>query len=349
MNYLFIVSDEGYGHIVRQSCIANELASLGHEVTIQTRDPASFARKICHPRIRIVRYFNLIRLRKSLGRLDVHDTIDYLRDYETRSKKWREYMKSADHVKRADAIITDLVEEAALIKKSAKQPAIAVSHFTWHWLFSRIGNQLDSVSSYLEESLANVDMFLFPPFSKDPLSFPNGKAIELIVRKPAGRAAIREKMNMPAHKKLLLFVGGATTTWKNIFCKSVRSELRDYEFVSDVSNAIEGTLSLPDYHKLNDYVNAADLVISRGGYGTISEAAAYGVRHLIIEEERHPETIANARLLSAAKRAIAISRSAFEKSPQESIETAMNSKLDLTPMPANGHLQVIQHILNLVG
>ncbi len=36
-------------------------------------------------------------------------------------------------------------------------------------------------------------------------------------------------------------------------------------------------ISQPKPFRFHDYINASDLVISRGGYGTISEILAYGI------------------------------------------------------------------------
>ena len=39
MNCLLLVSDEGYGNTVRQSCIANELIMSEAKITFKCRDP----------------------------------------------------------------------------------------------------------------------------------------------------------------------------------------------------------------------------------------------------------------------------------------------------------------------
>ena len=102
---------------------------------------------------------------------------------------------------------------------------------------------------------------------------------------------------------------------------------------------------IPNPYRLHDYVNASNLVISRGGYGTISEVLAYGIRHLILLEKNHPEAIENAKMLERTNKAIVRNLTDFLNDPFTLIDEALSAKIDLSKMKSDGHIQAVDRLL----
>lgn len=191
---MFFVSDEGYGHKVRQSCVANELVQQGNNVVFQV-EPDDFVRGLLNPRVNIEPIFNLIKLKEDGLGVDINGTFEFLIDYIPRSKKWIKQMMKSKHVLDSDILVTDIVEEACIVAKKLGKPIFAISHFTWHWFFKRLGAKFRKISSYLED-IFEVDGFLYPPFSKDPQTFPNSCPINIIARQPRARDIVRNELGV---------------------------------------------------------------------------------------------------------------------------------------------------------
>lgn len=347
MNCLLLVSDEGYGHTVRQSCIANELAKRGANTILQCRDPVQLAAKIIDKRVKIYEHFNLLRLAKQRGGVDIELTYDLLRDYISMSGKWIDNMISSPHVLKCDLIITDIVEEAGVLSKKLGKPAVAISHFTWHWLLRKLDSRFEDISQYIETCLDGILEFLYTPFSKCPEQFPKAKPIHLIAREPRNREEVRKELGVRKDDVIVLFAGGGTSVWKELFSSTNISKRRGFVLLADLPTASDNIKQVPTPHRLHDYVNAADLVISRGGYGTISETLAYGIRHLILIEENHPEAMENAKMLKTTNRAVVRNLDKFLSDPYDPVDEALSIELDLLPMRFDGHIQAVDRLFQI--
>lgn len=348
MRCLFLISDEGYGHTVRQSCIANELANRGVDVIFQCRDPVPFAAKILDKRIKIYEYFNLIRLVKQKGGVDVELTYnEFFQNYITISNEWIMNMAGSQHALDADIIVTDIVEEAGVLSKKLNKPVVAISHFTWHWLLRELGPMFWGISQYLEQCLDGVSEFLYTPFSINPEQFPNSKPINLIARKPRKREEVRKELKIKDDDIVILLAGGGTSVWENLFSSINISKKKRFVFLADLHAPSNNIKCVPNLFRLHDYINASDLVVSRGGYGTISETLAYGIRHLILIEKNHPEATENAKLLTAANRAIMRNLKDFLSAPHDLIDDTLNAKFDLSPMKSDGHIQAVSRLFEI--
>lgn len=348
MNCLLLVSDEGFGHTVRQSCVANELARRGANITFQCRDPVQLAVRILDKRIKIHEHFNLIRLAKQRGSVNIELTYNLLENYISMSEKWIDDMINSPHVLNADLIITDIVEEAGVLSKKLGKPVVAISHLTWHWLLRELDSRFEEISQYLKTCLDGILEFLYPPFSKYPQQFPNSRPINLIARKPRRRQEVRKELEVKDDKIIVLFAGGGTSVWKDLFysIKNISTK-KSFVFLADLLTASDNIKSVPIPFRLHDYINASDLVISRGGYGTISEALAYEIRHLILIEENHPEAIENARMLKTANRAIVRNLNDFLSDPYDLIDESLNARLDLSPINSDGHIQAVNRLFEI--
>lgn len=349
MIFVFLISDEGMGHTVRQGCIAQELISRGHNVFFQFRDPLKFAKKTLNDKIGYIDKFNLIRLVKGDGEVNIEKTLELLSSYKDRSLQWIEETSNIREVIAADVIVSDIVEEAGHVAEILNKPSVAITHFTWSWLFRKLDNRFSQITGHLQESLGKISEFWYPPFSKEPEHFPNSKSINIIARVPQSRELIRKQLGLTPKSKFVLIAGGTTQVWKGIFENLDILKNSEYKFLSDISNALGQNRHVPNPHRLHDYINAADLVVSRGGFGTISETLAYGVKHLIIQEGNHPETLANAELIRQANRAHVIQLDDFVKNAVGVIEDTFAMNLATDMLLANGQSQCADKLIELAS
>jgi hypothetical protein len=337
---LFLISDEGYGHLVRQSAVANYLVRRGIQVTVQCRDPLAIAAETLDPRVRIVERFNLLRLAKVEDGVDLDATVSRMAGYFRDSVEWLAALRAARHFRAADCVITDMVEEAGFL--SREKETIAIGHFTWHWLLAALGSaRLDAIASYLADGLSGVSAFLYTPFSVMPETFPMATAIPLIARRPRPRVETRIRLGIRPETVLVAISGGGTDVWSGLLDELT---LGDYQIASDRPNRTRRAVDWSGVAEFHDVIAAADLVISRGGYSTASEALAYGTRHLIITEASHPESIENGRMLQAAGRAIGMPLQTFLADPLGAADMALTARLDTSPIDCDGALVAGRYI-----
>lgn len=102
---------------------------------------------------------------------------------------------------------------------------------------------------------------------------------------------------------------------------------------------------VPNEIRFHDYINAADLVVTKGGYSTLSECLAYGAKIMIVKERNHPETQENAELLKKENRAFVCEFEDFVKDPEKYILEAIDSKIDCRPLENFGQKQACEILL----
>lgn len=343
---VFFVSDEGSGHKVRQSCVANELVQNGVEVVFQVED-IKFVKHLLDSRVKIKPIFNMIKLKKDPFGVDIKRTLASFSDYIPKSKKWIEQMIRSKHVLDSDLLVTDIVEEAGVVAKKVGKPIFAISHFTWHWFFEKLSAEFESISSYLTDCFT-VDGFLYPPFSKQPENFPSPHPINLIARQPRPRDLVRSELGVKKQDVVIAVGRGEFNVWNGL--RSSLPELEKTELVY-VSNHDIGPpfIQVRDKIRFHDYINAADLVITKGGFSTLSECLAYGTKIMIVREKNHPETRENARLLSSANRAFVCDFEDFAEDPGRLILKAVESQIDCSPLKNFGQKQACKTLLKVLS
>ena len=332
----FIVSDEGISSAARSAMVANEVVRRGADVVFQTRDPLATVAPLLSPKVATVRRFNLSLLARRGGVVDREATVEAFAGYEERLSAWASEMASSPDVAAADVVVSDVVEEAGALHDALGVPVVFVSNSTWHWTLRKIDGRLDPVAGAKESHLAKAREFMYPPFSVDPDSFPHRSAIPVISRRRRDPFALREELGVDAWQPVLVTDGWTCAE------AGVRLDCRPWLIVDrgGLGGGLAGFL---------DYVNVADLVVSRGGYSAIADTVAAGVRHLIVEEDGNPESKACADLAEAAHRALRCTWAQFAEDPEGWVEDSLLADLDLDPMPAYGAGVVASRVLELAS
>lgn len=341
---VIFVSDEGFGHKVRQSCVANELIQKGAEVIFQT-GKLGFVKDLLDVNVKVKPIFNLLRLKKDQFGLNINRTSKFLKGYIRKSKRWIDRMVKSKHVIKADVLVTDIVEEVGVVAKRLNKPVFAISHFTWHWFFEKLGPEFKVISAYLKNCF-EVDCFLYPPFSKQPETFPNPHPINIIARTPRPRHMVRNELGIQNNDRVILIGDGERNVWSGLLPNLSKLKKSKMVYITNRNNIGPPFIQIRNKSRFHDYINAADLVITKGGYSTLSECLAYGTKIMIVKERNHPETQENARLLRESNRAFVCNFEEFSRDPIELIFKALESKIDCTPLKNYGQKQACEILLN---
>lgn len=310
------LSDEGFGHIVRQRAVVEELLLVRPktEITVQTKTQIAAAGRFI-PGAQLIERFNNIQWDKQEnGSPDLKKIKDRYSDYIKVSK---DYIDSEKENFNYDFSISDFVYEAFEVSKARRKPSFGVAHFTWDWFFSKLYPppvHTDVINHFMKMASQATRLY-FPPFTPEEIIHHyKGKAMEvpLILHHKIEHKASAHKGKF----KVLIMDSGA-----GVLSQSIRKALKTVKplddflfFVSDkFSGDQHNVVTIPSSDLMVDYVADMDLVIGRAGFNTISECVGLRTPMLLIGEAMNPEMNENILLLKKQHLGSFISIDTFER------------------------------------
>ncbi len=310
------LSDEGFGHIVRQRAVIEELKiqcpSL--EIQVQTEVHQEAAKRFITGVEHIRKYNNITWYKLPNGSPDVDAINKNYKDYSVRASKFIE--EEMMDVK-ADFIISDFVYEAFEVAARLNIPSFGVAHFTWDWFFSKLYPpplERDLVYRFIEQAKTARHLY-FPPFTPEEIvNFYGKKAIEvpLIMRKE-----IDHKVSEGEKRFKVLIIDSGSGVLADSIKRALQSVAEIDDVVFYVSEKFRGdwknVVYIPQEDLIVDYVADMDLVIGRAGFNTISECIGLRTPMLLLGEAMNPEISENILMLKKSHLASFISLKTFEE------------------------------------
>ena len=285
------LSDEGYGHIVRQQAIIEQLMYQSNNsiaISVQTHKHIDAARRIMSANNFIDKYNNISWFKHSNGSPDINKISNHFNNYE---EKAINYVQDESNLN-ADFIISDFVYEAFEISNIKKIPSFGVAHFTWDWFFSKLYPPpltSKTLNRFFDQS-KKAKAIYFPLFTPQEIlnHYKNAIEVPLIVRSKN----VNKKLQNNGKFNILIMDSGS-----GVLKESIEIALKDIDQLSDVqfhvgSNFNSSSVNLniiPKEDLLVDYIHGMDLVIGRAGFNTISECIAFRTPMLLLGEAMNPE------------------------------------------------------------
>lgn len=309
------LSDEGYGHIVRQRAVMEELRRHlpDLDVTLQTKTQIATAARFI-PNTKLIDRFNNIRWdKKENGSPDLEAIKDRYSKYIQTSEDFIK-MELAEY--EYDFSISDFVYEAFEVARYKNKPSFGIAHFTWDWFFSKLyppSVHTDVVYHLLRMS-ANATRIYFPPFTPEEIiHYYKGKAIEvpLILKKSIEHKVIDSQSRF----KVMIMDSGTGILSEAISnaLKSVKGLSEFLFFVSEKQQTEQDNVAkIAEKELMVDYIADMDLVIGRAGFNTISECIGLRTPMLLIGEAMNPELNENILMLKKQNLGSFISLDTFE-------------------------------------
>ena len=291
------ITDEGFGPIVRQRAIIEELIKLlpNLKVELQLDRHYKDAKRII-PGYKYTKKFNNIVWQKNEdGGPNISGISNYYKNYNQIAK---EYIQTESVNFSSDFIISDFVYEAFEIAKKNNIPSFGTAHFTWDWFFSKLYPPVmdKKVISKMMERALLADVLFFPPFTpKEILNFYKSKVIEvpLIVRKQK-EDTVKEINKKP---KIMFIDSGSGVNrlaMQQIITKLTLIDSFSFYISDSFDIQAENITLIPTGEMLVDYIGLMDLVVGRAGFNTISECIAFKTPMLLFGENLNPEMRENA-------------------------------------------------------
>lgn len=294
---LFYISGHGFGHASREVEVINVLGRLRPDLRIVIRSavsPALLARTLQVP-------YELLPGPCDTGIVQstsvTHDDDATARAAEAfysslTSRVAAEVRRIAPH--RPDVIVGDIPPLAFEVSAAIEVPGLAVANFTWDWIYQThpgLARDAPWLVPALQAAYRKATLALELPFAGGFEVFREVQRVPLIARRPTrSRAETRAHFGLPVHKPVaLLSFGGyglpdldvgaldCLDAWTVVTTDRSAAAPRS---ASDAVVLLREPAFQDTGFRYEDLVAAADVVVTKPGYGIIAECIAAGTAML---------------------------------------------------------------------
>lgn len=269
----FYTSDCGYGHAARDIALIRELQETLHaEVVVRTGSPAEFMSRSL-PGVEVVQGPNDPGVVMDGAAVDRERTLAIVEQWLSTWDDCIAGEKAFLHDRGIDLVLSDIAPQPFLAAEELGIPSLGVSNFTWHLIYTHLYGQNELTSRIAEAYRAADGAFLLP--LHEPMEvFSDQREVGLVVR-PVTRS--RAELPGLSSKRPLVYLGGGQSLDPAVF-RGIKTALRECTLLVPSWTEIPGTIRIPPGEtETQDWIAACDLVVSKPGYSTISEAIRAGV------------------------------------------------------------------------
>ena len=298
---LFYISGHGLGHMSREGEVIKQLRRLRPDVQIGVKTPAAefFVRENLHGEAIYERLKIDIGVEQS-DSLDV-DPASTLQNYSRLIDNKRKIIDAEARWCKENSvqiIVADIPPVAFDIAEQAGLKSICITNFSWDWIYQPYVETHPEYSYVIDDikaSESKCSLLLYTPFSGDLTAFPRRKSIPLIGRKSELQPEeIRRRLNIPGNKKVVLFSFGGFGLNR---VEELKPDIDSDTIVvtSRIDTAAEGWTHYTDEEltanglSYRDLVNMSDAVLTKPGYGIVSECVANNTGMLYVPRKLFPE------------------------------------------------------------
>jgi L-arabinokinase len=295
------VSGHGFGHATRcaQVLRAVRQQAPGTPITVVSQAPEALFRSAipgeCSYR-RLSCDVGLVQ-RDALV-IDLAATVDACREF---AATWDERVDAEGKWLRelgATVVLGDVPPLAFAAAYKAGVPSVALANFSWDWIYRHLAASepgLVEAADQARAAYAKTSLLLRLPFAGDLSAFPRTFDLPLVARRPrlqAGEA--RRRLGLARRPAVLLSFGGIAF---RLAPSEALGQLGDFDFLVEEP----GGAPPPNVHSVDearraalglgyeDVVAAADVVVTKPGYGIVTDAIAGRTRMVYTERGDFPE------------------------------------------------------------
>lgn len=295
------VSGHGFGHATRTGQVLAAVQALrpGTAITVVTQAPEALFRAA------LPRPFAYRRVATDVG-LVQKDAL--VADEEATALQCRAFAEGWPALVREEAawlrasgtrlVYGDIPPLAFAAAREAGLPAVALGNFSWDWIYADAATRVPALREAAEtaaRAYAQVDLLLRLPFAGDMSAFPRIEDVPLVARKPRlGKTEARHGLALADETVVLLSFGGVGLPG---FRTEVLASLDEFQFLtSRATPADPPNVTAVDAVTLEriglgyeDLVAAADVVVTKPGYGIVTDAIAARTRMVYTERGEFAE------------------------------------------------------------
>jgi len=292
----YFISGHGYGHAVRSGQVIRRLKEACPELEfhVRTTAPRRFLLDLPFPVAYEERLIDAGIVQRDSLQMNIEETLHACESLHKRMPALVEENLAFIEQKKIRLVLGDIPPLCFEIASQASLPSVAIGNFSWDWVYRAY---LPSFPSFLpliremESFYRKATLALSLPFSCDMEIFPNQKSIPLITRTSSlDKREARRRFGLPATAIVVLISFGGfgleRIRWERL------KQMEDFFFVTTgpAFQAEKNILILPDAQPhYEDLVRAADVVVSKPGYGIVADIIAHRARLLYTSRGDFPE------------------------------------------------------------
>jgi L-arabinokinase len=228
-------------------------------------------------------------------------------------ERWAEHRRRFDELVQTEArflrqaqatvVLGDVPPLGFAAAAEAGVPSVAVANFSWDWIYRHFAErapELAKAADVCAAAYARCPLLLRLPFAGEMRAFPHTEDVPLVARRPrVSKFDARRRLGLPSGPLVLLSFGGLGLP---AFAPSVLAGL-PFAFLSVAEPSAEAAPKNPppnvsllepkDLARADlgypDVVGAADVVVTKPGYGIVSDAVAAGTPLVYTDRGDFPE------------------------------------------------------------
>ena len=297
-NICFYISDYGYGHASRDIAIIRKMLNENKDVKIfvKTDTPFNFVKQsLPQKNVEVIQTKNDIGVafKENSVSVDRVKTEKMLKEW---LNSWDEYIQNEKRFcekHNINLILSDIVPQPFIVADELNIPGIAISNFTWHYIFYNLFGDTPATER-IKEAYQCADMALVLPFNEDMdfLKFRKKKEISLVSREiTVDREEMRRRHGV-RDNELLVYVGVGISFDPSYMRNMKKRDMPNVKFLvsSNVELPFGEAIKIPNNEtETQNYIAMCDLVVSKTGYGTVSEAIRAKIPMFLLKREGFKE------------------------------------------------------------
>ncbi|HEV8662600.1 MAG TPA: hypothetical protein VGT06_05565 [Candidatus Methylomirabilis sp.] len=282
---VFYITGHGFGHATRMIAVMQALREAEPAVRLIARTavlPALFAAHLGEAVTVVPGAVDVGTVQHDSLRLDKTASLrayaTFLAERPDRADSEGRWLRQVG----AALVVGDIPPLAFEAASAAGVPGIAITNFSWDWIYAPYVAQEPAFAPLLRqirEAYGRSTLLLRLPLHGDLSAFPAVRDVPLIARRvPRDRAAVRGVLGLSGEEPLVVLSFGGFDLYGIDFSRL--GHLSGYRFAvgRPVAGAPPNVLGVPpDRVRHDELVGAADAVITKPGYGIVSECLAHRI------------------------------------------------------------------------
>jgi L-arabinokinase len=261
---------------------------------------------------------------------------------------------------RVSVVLGDIPPLAFAAAAAADVPAVALGNFSWDWIYQHLAARepsLGEAASVARWAYGRAALLLRLPFHGDLGAFPFVEDVPLVARRPrVSRDEVRGRLGLGDGPTVLLSFGGAGLPGLQA---GSYAALSGYRFVLTGASG-DGPVP-PNVRRVGtgeveaaglsypDLVGAVDVVVTKPGYGIVSDCIGAGTRIIYTDRGDFPEYPILSREMKSYIPAVHVDNDAVRQGRLGSALAEVESLPVPAPPPLDGAEVAADRVLSFVA
>jgi uncharacterized protein (TIGR00661 family) len=290
--FCFYVSDYGSGHATRSIALIRRILSRipDSHIVVKSDGPYDLLAGSLHdPRVSVIRCRNdiTVPLHPATEMVDSNRTCDLVHAW---IESWNSYITHElqfckDHS--VDLILSDIAPQPFLVASDLGIPSIAVSNFSWDSIFSPFFPDGSEDIRCIRSAYTRATRACILPFNIPMDAFPRKTHVNLLAREiTTPRDAMREQLGLSKDDTVVFFNPRTAFDYRDTQDLLDRVPRHSVKVImpSGYPAVRDRIFPLPaDESESQNRIGMCDLVVTRCGYSTVSEAVQAKVPLIVWE------------------------------------------------------------------